>query len=136
MNRQPATNWWGRNWKWFVPVACVVSFVLFVGLIAAFMFFVLGMMKSCEAYKVAVAKAEAHPSVLEALGAPLKEGAFIAGSINESGASGRAELSIPISGPRGKGIIHVVAARSGGEWAFSTLVVEFEATGQRINLLE
>jgi hypothetical protein len=136
MNQQQDKNWWGRNWKWFVPVGCLGFLVVFVGFIAGIMFLLFGMMKSSDVYKDAVARAQACPSVREALGTPIKEGMFISGNINVSGPSGQANLSIPISGPDGEGTIYVIAAKSVGQWTFSTLVVEIKDTKQRINLLE
>ena len=135
MNQQKYKNWWGRNWKWFVPV-CVGSLVLFAGGIVLFAYAVLGMMKSSDAYKEAVAKARAHQSVQKSIGTPIEEGTFVSGNINISGSSGQANLSIPISGPNGNGTIFVVATRSAGLWKFSTLVVEIKETRERIDLLE
>ncbi|MGD9368190.1 MAG: cytochrome c oxidase assembly factor Coa1 family protein [Desulfobacteraceae bacterium] len=136
MNQKQDTNWWGRNWKWFVPVGCLGTLVLFAGFIVLIMYFVFGMMKSSDAYNVAVAKARAHSLVQESIGTPIEEGVFITGSINASGPSGQASLSIPISGPNGEGTIFVEAEKSAGRWTFSTLVVEIKETKQRIDLLE
>lgn len=136
MNQKQDTNWWGRNWKWFVPVGCLGTLVLFAGFIVLIMYFVFGMMKSSDAYNVAVAKARAHTLVKESIGTPIEEGVFITGSINASGPSGQASLSIPISGPNGEGTIFVEAEKSAGLWTFSTLVVEIKETKQRIDLLE
>jgi len=136
MDQQQDKNWWDKNWKWFIPVGCLGSLVLFTGFIALIMCLVFGMMKSSGAYKDAVAKAKAHASVQKTIGTPIKEGMFITGNINVSGPSGQANLSIPISGPQGKGTIYVVAAKSAGQWTFSTLVVEIKVTKQRIDLLE
>lgn len=136
MNQKQDTNWWGRNWKWFVPVGCLGTLVFFAGFIVLIMYFVVGMMKSSDAYDVAVAKARAHSLVQESIGSPIEEGVFITGRINASGPSGQASLSIPISGPNGEGTILVEAEKSAGQWAFSTLVVEIKETKQRIDLLE
>jgi len=135
MNHKQDKNWWGRNWKWFVPVGCLGSLVVFTGFIVAIMFLVFGMMKSSDAYKDAVTKVKAYPPIQESLGSPIKGGFFIRGNINVSGSSGQADLSIPISGPDGKGTIYVVATKTAGRWGFSTLVVEIKDTKQRINLL-
>jgi hypothetical protein len=136
MNQQQDKNWWGRNWKWFIPVVCLGFLVVFVGFIVGIMCLVFGVIKSSDVYKDAVARAQAYPSVREALGTPIEEGMFISGNINVSGPSGEANLSIPISGPDGEGTIYVVATKSVGQWTFSTLVVEIKDTKQRINLLE
>jgi len=136
VNQQQDKNWWGRNWKWFVPLGCLGTLALFVGFIAAIMCLVFGMMKSSGPYKEAVLIAAAHPSVQKSLGTPIEEGMFVAGNISVNGASGRADLSIPISGPSGKATIYCVASKSAGQWIFSALVVDIKKTKQRIDLLE
>jgi len=136
MNQQKRESWWGRNWKWFVPVGCLGTIVLFAGFVTVIMLFVFGLMKSSDVYKDAVANAKANSSVVEALGSPIEEGFFVSGNINVSGPSGQAELAIPIAGPNGKATVFVVATKSAGQWTFSTLVVEFKESGMRINLLE
>src|SRR5436190_7143910 len=98
---QPSDSWWKRNWKWFVPVGCltgcltfIVLGVVFAGTIAMVVF---GAIRSSDVYKDALAKAKMNPAVISALGSPIKEGLFLSGSSNVNGASGEANLSIPIS---------------------------------------
>jgi|SRR5947207_15231921 len=132
---QPSSNWWKRNWKWFVPIGCltiIVLAVIFAGTIALIVF---GAIKSTDVYKEALARAKANPDVIAALGSPIKEGLFVSGNTNVNGASGEANISIPISGPKGKGTIYVVAKKSLGRWEYSELVVEIEKTKERIDLL-
>ena len=111
-----------------------------LGLLALFIFmivmFAFGVIKSSEAYKTAVEAAKSNPAVIEALGTPIEEGMFISGKTEATDASGSAELSIPISGPKGKAKIYVTGAKSAGEWRYSTLIVEIEKTGERINLTD
>ncbi|MCD4717568.1 MAG: cytochrome c oxidase assembly factor 1 family protein [Desulfobacterales bacterium] len=136
MKQPRKENWWSRNWKWFVPVGCLGTIILVAGFVAVIMFIVFGFMKSSDVYKEAVANAKANTSVVEVLGLPIEEGLFVSGNINVSGTSGRADLSIPISGPNGKATVFVVATREAGNWNFSTLVVEFKKSGTQISLLE
>ena len=136
MNQQQNTNWWGRNWKWFVPVGCLGTLFLFACFTALIIFFVLGLIKSSDAYNDATAMVRAHPSVQESIGTPIEEGIFISGNIKVSGPSGKASLSIPVSGPKGKGTLFVEAEKSAGQWTFSTLVLEIKGTRHRIDLLE
>jgi hypothetical protein len=128
-------NWWTRNWKWFVPTGCLTIIVLFVAFIASICLIVFGAMKSTDVYKDAVARAKANPAVIEALGSPIKEGMFVSGNTNVNGASGESNLSIPISGPKGKGTIYLSAKKSLGRWEYQNLVVEIQSTGERIDLL-
>ena len=134
---QPRTkNWWARNWKWFVPAGCFSVMVLSLGFVALILSFAFGIMKSSDAYKQALAKARSSPEVVNALGSPIKEGFFISGNINVNGASGNADLAIPITGPKGKGMVYVEARKSAGEWTYSKLVVQIDRTNERIRLID
>jgi hypothetical protein len=131
----PRPNWWERNWKWFVPTGCLTLILLFCVFMALIFTIVMGSMKSSDAYKQAVAKARTNPTVVEKLGTPLVEGYLVSGNINVQNDSGNADLQIPISGPKGKAVIHAVASKSAGKWEFSRLTIAIE--GQpAIDLLE
>src|SRR5262245_42723892 len=132
----PTPNWWKRNWKWFVPVGCFSMIVLFVAFVGSTALIVFSAIRSTDVYKEALTRARAHPSVIEALGSPIKEGFLVSGNTNVHGASGEANLSIPISGPNGKGTIYVVANKSLGQWNYSGLIVEIAKTHQRIDLVQ
>jgi hypothetical protein len=132
---QPAPGWWSRNWKWFVPTGCCLTPLLLGGVAAIFIVVVIfGALKQTDVYKMAVARAKADPRVIAALGTPIDEGWYLAGTTNVNGGSGDADLSIPISGPKGKGTIYAVATKSAGEWAYSKLVVKIDSTGATIDL--
>jgi hypothetical protein len=109
-----------------------VLFVVFVGSVLLIVF---SAVKSTDVYKDALARAKAHPAVIEALGSPVTEGFLVSGNTNVNGASGEAKLSIPIAGPKGKGTIYVAARKSLGRWNYSGLVFEIEKKHQRIDLL-
>jgi len=130
------TNWWQRNWKWFVPVGCLGLLAIFTGFVVLIVTIVFGVIKSSDVYKGALVRAKADPAVEMALGTPIEEGLFVMGNINVSGSSGEANLAIPISGPDDKATIYVVAEKSAGRWIFLTLVVEIKTTGERIDLLK
>jgi hypothetical protein len=131
----PKTNWWKRNWEWFVPLGCLSMAILFVVFVASIVLIVFSAVKSTDVYKDALARAKAHPAVIEALGSPITEGFLVSGNTNVNGASGEANLSIPVSGPKGKGTIYVAATKSLGRWNYSGLVLEIAKTHQRIDLL-
>jgi len=132
---QPTGSWWQRNWKWFVPTGCCLTPLLLGGAFAIFILVVVfGAMKQSDAYKIAVARAKSDPRVTSALGTPISEGWFLSGKTNVNGGSGDADLSIPISGPKGKGTIYAVATKSAGEWSYSKLVVKVDASGETIDL--
>jgi hypothetical protein len=130
------SNWWTRNWKWFVPIGCFTVLLLFAAFVVSIAMIVFSAIKSAGPYKDALARAKMHPAVIEALGSPIKEGFFVSVNTNVNGAAGEANLAIPISGPKGKGTIYVKAEKSLGRWSYSDLVVEIQGTRNRIDLLE
>jgi hypothetical protein len=132
----PRPNWWKRNWKWFVPVTVVTLAMFVVALVGSIVLIVFSAVKSTDVYKEALMRAKAHPAVIQAIGLPITEGFLISGNTSVNGASGEANLSIPISGPKGKATIYVAATKSLGRWNYSGLVAEIEKTHQRINLLQ
>ena len=109
-------------------------------LVAGFFFFIIaivfGAMKSSDAYKMALARAKADPRVVSALGSPISDGFFPMGKTNVSGTSGQADMTVSLSGPKGKGTLYFVASKFAGQWTFSKLMVEITDTGQRIDLIE
>ena len=131
----PRKGWWGRNWKWFVPLLSAVALTLFAGFMLLIFSAVLGMMKSSDAYQQALQAARKDPTVAMALGEPIKEGWFIMGNINVNGPSGEANLQIPISGPKGEGDIYLEATKSAGQWNYSTLLVRVDGSDEPIDLL-
>lgn len=110
--------------------------LLVAGFVVVIASIVFGALKSSDAYKTALARAKSDPRVVEALGSPIKDGFVVSGQANVSGSSGHADLTIPISGPKGKGTIYFVASKFAGEWTFSKLVVEVAKTGERIDLVQ
>lgn len=101
----------------------------------ALLSFVGGKLRESEPYQYAMAAAQRDPAVSEALGSPITAGSFVTGSFNESNLGSSYQLAIPISGPKGKGTLHVAADRAGGEaWSYRTLHVVVPATKQTIPL--
>src|SRR5262245_34596948 len=116
-------SWFRRNLKWLIPVGCVVPLLACAGLIAFIGLVVFGAIKSSDAYTEAMRRASSSEAVQEALGTPVEAGWLVSGSINISGSSGNADLTIPISGPKGSGTLYVVATKSSNRWRYSTLEV-------------
>lgn len=129
-------GWWRRHWKWAVPVLSALALALVAGFVMLIVSLVFGMIKSSDAYKVALQRAQASPATTAALGTPIREGWFTMGNIEVNGPTGEANLQIPVSGPKGEGDLFVEARKSAGTWTFQTLVLQVDAGGKRIDLLE
>ena len=117
-----------------MPTGCLGLFLLFCGFVAVIIVTVFSAIKSTDVYKQAVARAKADPRVTAAIGTPIKEGLFVSGSTNVTGASGKSDLAIPIHGPNGDATIYVNASKSAGEWRYRTIVVKIAKTGEKIDL--
>ncbi|HKP03647.1 MAG TPA: cytochrome c oxidase assembly factor Coa1 family protein [Chthoniobacterales bacterium] len=138
---QPAPSWWNRNWKWFVPTGCclgsILAILLAIVVFGAGIFGIISgvgkILKSSEPYQTALARAKSNEKVVTALGTPIEEG-FPMGSVNTNNDSGDADLSIPVTGPKGKGTIYVVGTRSGGTWTYSKMSVKITGTDEEIDL--
>jgi Cytochrome oxidase complex assembly protein 1 len=89
-----------------------------------------------DCYQQTLARVRTSPEIAQKIGEPLKVGWLASGSINTSNSSGNADISIPISGPKGKGTIYMVAKKSAGLWKFETLQVEVKGETARIDLLQ
>jgi len=130
----PRPGWWSRNWKWFVPVGCLTMVAIGAGFVAVIVYAAAGMMKSSDAYKLALEKARSNVQVQQRLGTPIEPGFFVSGSVNVAGSSGKADLTIPIKGPKGEGTIYVDATKFANEWKFNRLEVGFGDDPHRIDL--
>lgn len=132
----PQQGWWGRNWKWVVPVGCL-------GLLAScgclgFALVGLGVSSlsgNMGAYTEAVAIATNDAQVRKALGPPIKaSGLPKQTSVNSINGVTHARLAIPLDGANADGMLQVDAQKEGdGDWHYNVLTVEVE-DGTRIDL--
>lgn len=117
-------GWFARNWLWVLPTGCLSVILLFVACIALAIYFLFGAIQKSEPAQEALRRAQASQAVIDALGMPIEPGWYINGSTKTSGKTGFAELSMPISGPKGKGSLVLKASKNGPYWEFSRLYVE------------
>lgn len=127
-------GWWQRHWKWAVPLLSLVCLSIFAALIYGFVMIVGAAMRDNDAYRIAMAQAAADPQLAEAIGTPIEHDGFMTGSIS-SGTASRAELQIPVSGPRGEATVFVEAESRQGVWAFEVLSVTVDGADSTIDLL-
>ncbi len=101
----------------------LLGLVLVLGLPAGCTYAIFGALGDGEAAKIAVMEADRHPLVQQKLGTPLKRGWLTTGSIKPDGTGGRADLAVPVSGPKGSGTAYIRATKSAGRWTVDTLTV-------------
>jgi hypothetical protein len=124
-------SWLGRNWKKLLAAMFLCGAIFVVGIFTLIM----GAMRSSDVAKEAIARAQSSQLLAERLGAPISEGWLVGGSINVSPGAGDADLSLPISGPKGKGTVYVRAQKTAGTWAYLMMVATTEGNNDRIDLL-
>jgi hypothetical protein len=128
-------GWWQRHWRWAVPLLCVFCLGVFAGIMALFMSMLFGAMRSSDVYTTAMQRMRDNPQVVAALGTPIEPGWYLTGNMRTGGASGEANLQIPISGPKSEGDLYIAAEKTAGQWTYSTLVVTVDGRSAPIDLL-
>ncbi len=88
-------------------------------------------MKSAEPYRDSIAAIEGNAAAAEALGTPVKPGFLPSGSFNVDNGVSTVDFSIPVSGPKGKGTIRVVASKASDSapWTYETWQLDVEGGG-------
>jgi hypothetical protein len=127
-------SWLARKWKLLVGLL-VVLLVLGIAVVFGIISLVMSSIKGSDVATEAMARARSNPTVVQHLGLPIGEGWLVSGSINVSTGSGDADLSLPISGPKGKGTIYVTAQKSGGVWRYTLMQAAIAGTAEKIDLL-
>jgi len=108
--------------KW--AIAGLVSWVVVIGGLAGLFASIVPMMKGSEAYQMSMQLIQSDAKVKEALGDDVKAGFWVWGNISVfAGGTGKADLSIPLSGSKGSGSAYAQAVKTGGTWDLQLLVV-------------
>lgn len=121
----PQPSWWSRNWKWVVPVGCLMP-LLFCGCLLAVALGAVGYsLKETGLQQDAVAAARQSPEVLAALGDDVHSTGLIPqGEISVQNGKGSARLTVPLAGSKGEGTLRAEALKEGAQWRFTVLRVE------------
>jgi hypothetical protein len=128
-------SWFGRNWKWLVPFGCLGSLLTAAACAAVIFWVVMGFLQSSWAYTEGVNLAMHDQQVIDQLGQPIEASRIPFGSIDVSGSSGNADVSIGLTGAKNKGTLHIVARKQDDQWEFVRAEVEVNGQEQKINLL-
>ena len=110
-------------------------FVLAFGSCGAFTWGIFALLKSSDAYTESLKQVQANDAVKNLIGSPVEPGFWLTGSININGSSGNADISYPVSGPKGSGTVYVVGTKSEGSWHYSKISFVQESSDQRVDLI-
>jgi hypothetical protein len=92
-------------------------------------------MRNSDAAQLALHQAETNPIVVRSIGAPLRTGWLVSGSINIRGQGGEAELALSVVGPKGKGTLYTTAIRHQNQWETTSLAFAKEGESTTQDLL-
>jgi hypothetical protein len=116
-----------QKWVWIVAALLAAGLVAVVVLAVVIVLGVFGVMRSSDVYREALTRAQASDAVRRELGEPIEPGWYVMGNIDVNNDSGRADLQIPVSGPKGSGTVEATATKRNGVWIYSRLGVELES---------
>jgi len=128
-------SWLEQHPRSKIPLGCLTLLALVGMFVALLMTVITTSFRSSDVYKQAMAQAAANQQVRAQIGDPIKADWLVSGELKVSSDSGSANVSIPISGSRGRGTLRAVASKSGGVWRFSCLQVVMEGHRTVIDLL-
>ncbi|WP_350286476.1 cytochrome c oxidase assembly factor Coa1 family protein [uncultured Croceitalea sp.] len=131
----PQPSWWKRNWKWVVPLGgCLTVIVFAIVLFTSIYFGVTKIMEDSKPYVHAFELINNDEQLIELLGSPIAKDGAVQGNIDWINGNKSAQMSIPISGPKGSGTLFINATGKGETWNYHEIRVEINE--QEINLLE
>ncbi len=132
----PQPGWWKRNWKWVVPLGgCMTLIVLFVVFMGSIFFGVTSMLEDSAPYQYALEKINKDEEIVATMGSPIEKDGMIQGNIQWTNGKKSAKLSIPVSGPKGKGTLYIDASGEEDEWVYHEIRLEV-TDAEEFNLLE
>lgn len=129
-------SWFGKNWMWFVPTMGCLTLIILGALGLGTLFFgVTKLLADSTPSKYAIELASKNEKVISLLGNEIEKDGIISGKVSYTNGDGTANLTIPISGIKGAGVIKVIATKTDGVWEYETLFVQIKSTLEKINLL-
>ena len=114
----------------FSGCGCLGLIALVAAGVAIIFFSVIGAVKSSDTYGDTLALIQSNPQAIEALGEPIEAGLWLTGNIQSKNGEGAANLSVPVSGPKGSGTFHVVADKPGGSKTWNYTNRELRIDGE------
>ncbi len=129
--------WLKYNWKWLLPMVVLGIFVPVTSCVFATVLLVsfLGV-RTSKIYKQTMAAVRNDARSTRLTGTPMQPGIFVLGTFSRRASGSMVNLTVPLYGPKGKATAFAVAAKTDGEWQFTTLQVQASDGQEHINLLE
>ena len=114
---------------------CVALLVLATGLIFSILAVVFLVLRSLDRCDAALQAAQSSEILRRELGTPMTKGWVVTGSVRTFNGTGTADVTVPVSGPRGEASIRAHANLRQGQWIYSQMTAEIEGSGRHVDLL-
>ncbi len=130
-------TWLKYNWKWALPMGAlgifvpVTSCVFVTILLISFL-----VVRTSTIYKKAMVAVRTDDRMVDLIGSPIQPGLFVLGTVSRRAAGTMVNITIPLYGPGGKATAFAVAAKTDGNWNFTTLQVQVKSRQAYIDLLK
>ncbi|UXM94093.1 cytochrome c oxidase assembly factor 1 family protein [Bartonella sp. HY329] len=135
MSHVEPISWWARNKGWFFPLliilGCIGAFIL---VICTIIYFVVGAVKKSEPYLLGLEIAKKNAEIVALMGEPIEEGFFVGGNTPAPNEQGMIDMSIPLTGPKGSGVVLIVGQKLGDDWKYSRILFRSNETTAVVDL--
>lgn len=130
-------SWWGRNWKWVVPVGgCFSLIVLMILGLGGLIFGFTSAVNDSTAFKEAMKRTSENEYIVSTLGEPIEKDGLGSTSMNYSNGLKTVQFSIPIKGPNGTATLKVIGEGIDDTWKYAQMDVFLSERDTIVNLLE
>lgn len=136
MSYREERSWFERNWLWAVPLlGCLSVLVLPMCVCGGCMGALCATMRGQTSVMMdGVTRATTHPEVIAALGEPVRPSVPKNTQMRQNDDVGFIDVHVPLEGPKGTGVLHIVASGKDDAWTFQVLDVTIDADGRVIAL--
>ena len=128
-------SWWKRNWKWAVPAGgCLTVIIVAVILVVGGAFAFANKIKTASGSDEALTQAQSNQELIAVLGEPIESDGFGSFNISINNDVKTSNATLPIKGPDGTGVIHVITRNEGDDIIYDVYNVTIDGSDQVIEL--
>lgn len=128
--------WWRRYWRRVAVISLIGTVAVAALIVWALLASTVGGIRASAPFQEAMRRASSNPQLIASLGQPIRSGWMIGGSTMTNGSVSASELRIPVSGPKGRAVLHVAGTRPPGQpWQYQQLTADLPG-GARVDLLK
>jgi hypothetical protein len=132
-------SWWKRNWKWFVPISGIFMIcIVFVSGIDGSLTDYAQAYTDASLCQTAIDTANKNERVIDVLGhlEPIDKLAILEGNARYSNNNHMVNLTVRVTGNKGKAKMDVAAEKHGENWTYKNIKLRIKDTGEEIPVVE